>query len=357
MAHIASLIFEHNLRKSSSRLHSCDFTVAGMDTIQLLVHYVYGYDDIGNTELPIPDIMLNGTFEQSSLFVDLLINALLDCITPSTCFTILVAAENCSCEPLYRQASLCCHQCFEAAIKEDTTGLRLLSSVQLETILCSNLLHVKSEYGVFLGLVAWTKLQRDKKQRLRDFHALMANPDAIRLRQMKMADLEMVLDGEGRKWIDSNRDTVVLVVKILVTFHDGINCWNKNLLPREGGPIGTWCRYGDLKPRDEELDDETRLLLHKKWVKKSHSLLQDVFDAMDASVAAVEGGVGVSSADGGRMLPQRQQQQKKEELLYKSPRQSIVEHSCVAVGVEQGGEADGGGRVAMLPSQRALFVD
>jgi BTB And C-terminal Kelch len=166
----------------------CDPTDVGKEVVSQLQSWVYGSAE--NSSITLGASVLSGTYEEAEFAKDLCVASLLDCISTSTCFSLLTLAESVKCSPLYEAAERYSLQHFEEAIDKDVAGLKLLNEQQITRLLTSDDLVLSSEYQAFIGLSAW--VEADLPERLSRLADLMR--DCIRFNHLTMAELTQVLD-------------------------------------------------------------------------------------------------------------------------------------------------------------------
>jgi hypothetical protein len=149
-------------------------TPDGLRAAALLKQWAYGSEAAA---YPLVHAMLKGTLEQAEACVAACTAALLDCVAPSTCLSLLALAERCGCGPLYCVSLRCALDNFVEAVREDAAGLRLLSSTQMARLLSSDTLAVASEYEAFEGLAAW--VEADAVNRLAPPSGAFKQPSAF----------------------------------------------------------------------------------------------------------------------------------------------------------------------------------
>ncbi len=156
---------------------------------------------------------MSGTYEEAELAKKLCVASLLDCITTSTCFSLLTLAESAHCEPLYHAAEQYSLQHFEEAIDKDVGGLKLLNEEQIIRILTSDSLVLTSEYQVFIGLSAW--VEADLPERLDRLADLLSA--CVRFTTLTMAELTQVLDHS--QLVASNLKALELCAQAVIQYY------------------------------------------------------------------------------------------------------------------------------------------
>lgn len=175
----------------------CDPTDVGKQVVSKLQSWVYG--STKNSTLSLTASVLSGTFEEAEFAKNLCVASLLDCISTTTCFSLLTLAESVKCAQLYRAAEQYSLQHFEEAIDRDVAGLKLLNEQQITHLLQSDSLALSSEYQAFIGLSAW--VEADLSERLPRLADLMR--DCIRFTHLTMAELTQILDHSQLVALDS----------------------------------------------------------------------------------------------------------------------------------------------------------
>lgn len=186
MAQVATLVLKD--LDSPECILGCDPTDVGKQVVSKLKSWVYGSTE--NSNLSLTTSIVSGTYEEAEFAKDLCVASLLDCISTSTCFSLMTLAESVKCAPLYRAAEDYSLQHFEEAIDKNVAGLKLLNEQQITRLLQSDSLSLSSEYQAFIGLSAW--VEADLPERLSRLADLMR--DCIRFTHLTMAELTQILD-------------------------------------------------------------------------------------------------------------------------------------------------------------------
>lgn len=161
-------------------------TPVGMEALGNLKGYIYGEDK----KLSLGHLACHGTYSQACLTAQLCIAILIEAVSSTNCFSLLLASEETNCLKLKETATRCIFSQFTEAVTSNFESFAMLTEAQLLSILTSSQLVLDSEIEVFNALSWWTEAALP--ERFHRFGFLMAS--CLRFEELSLEELTQILD-------------------------------------------------------------------------------------------------------------------------------------------------------------------
>jgi len=184
----------------------------GIEVLCNLKHYIFGDDK----NLSLSHLACHGTYSQACLAAQLCVAVLIEAVSSSNCFSLLLAAENSNCLKLKEIATRCISSKFTEAVTSNFESFALLNEAQLLSILTSNQLVLDSEIEVFNALSWWTEAALP--ERFHRFGHLMAT--CLRFEELSLEELTQILDES--ELVASDNFATQLGARAVIQRHMGV---------------------------------------------------------------------------------------------------------------------------------------